>query len=123
MPKSTVAQPVQITAARFYGYPPAQIAEWCGVSYQQACRLKRGESKPSKGTLKLFDLHRSGQVLSPAFAEFRVAGNKIVDPEGNQTTASQLRMYGMMLQFLAEITRNDQALRTRYRELLGANYG
>lgn len=123
MPKSTVPQPVQITAARFYGYPPAQIAEWCGISYQQACRLKRGESKPTKGTLKLFELHRSGQVLSPAFAGFRISGDKIADPEGNLTTAAQLRMYGMMLQFMAEITRSDDSLRTRYRELLEANYG
>lgn len=123
MPKSTVPSPATVTALRFYGYPPAVIADWCGITYQQACRLKRGKSKPSKGTLKLFDLHAKGQVLTPDFHGFRISGDSIVDPEGNLTTAKLLRGYSLMMQFMAEITRDDAAMRARYREILEARFG
>lgn len=118
MPKSTLRKSAETTSLLFYSFPPALIAEWCQITYQQATRLKRGECTPPKGTWRLFQLYSKHQVLTPEFRGWRVVGNKIIDPEGNATTAGQLRAYALMMQLMAELTRDDQAKRDRFREIL-----
>jgi hypothetical protein len=70
----------------FYGYPPELIARWCGVSKQTAILYKTGVRKPSRQALRLFVLHRDGRVLGPEWGEWAVHKDKLVSPEGQETT-------------------------------------
>jgi len=102
----------------FYGYPPALIAEWCCVTRRQAVRLCQGTARPSPATLKLFRLHADGRVLTAAFRDFRVHKDRIYDEAGVGTTALQLRMYGLMMQWAADVARRDEKLSAEYHNLL-----
>jgi len=103
----------------FYSYPPAVIAEWCGVTLHHAYRLKAGTSKPSKSVLKLFELHARNRILGPEWKGWRCLGGRLIDPEGLDFTQNRLRGYSMMMQYAAELARNaGDSARDRYFELL-----
>ena len=91
----------------FYGYPLELIALWCGVSKQTAALYKNGSRKPSRQALRLFVLHRDGRVLGPEWREWSVRKDKLVSPEGAETTHGQLNAYAIVMQLAFEVTRND----------------
>ena len=83
----------------FHGYPAHLIADWCGVTLATARRYKSGKQKPPKPLAKLFLLHRDRQVLGPQWRGWIVKPEGIVDPDGNETSRSQLHNYFWIVQF------------------------
>lgn len=98
------AKPVNLA---FYGVPAATIAEVCGVSISTARSYKNGNRRASKSVVTLIQLWKDGRILGREFSGFRVHRDTIIDPEGNITTANQLRGYGIFVQLLREWSRND----------------
>lgn len=98
------AKPVNLA---FYGVPTATIAEVCGVSISTARSYKNGNRRASRSVITLIQLWKDGRILGREFKGFRVHQDTIVDPEGNITTANQLRAYGIFVQLLREWSRND----------------
>jgi hypothetical protein len=90
----------------FYGYPVELIMDWCCVSYDTAVSLKKGQ-KPSRRVLKLFELHRDGRVLGPEWDGWGVRKDVLCDPEGRETTQSQLRAYPIIWQLAREYGRQN----------------
>lgn len=109
MPKPSKLLPLTI----FYGVPVETIAEVCAVSLGTAYQYKSGTRRPGTSATKLMQLHNAGRILGKEFMDFRVRGSTIVDPEGNITTAGQLRAYGLIMQLVAEWTRTDAARRSQ----------
>jgi hypothetical protein len=91
----------------FYGYPPELVALWCAVSLDTAKLYKAGKRKPSRQALKLFALHRDGQVLGGEWRGWAARDGKLIDPEGNSTSQAQLRAYWIVMQYAAELARRD----------------
>lgn len=104
----------------FYGYPPELIARWCGVSEHTALLYKTGARKPSRQALRLFVLHRDGRVLGPEWREWFVHKNKLVSPEGQETTQSQLNAYWLVMQLARELTEKDPEARQEFYPILAA---
>lgn len=102
----------------FYGYPPELIARWCGVSVQTALSYKNGTRKPSRQALKLFVLHRDGRVLGPEWREWAVHKDKLVSPEGQETTQNQLNAYWLVMQLARELTEKDPEARQEFYRIL-----
>lgn len=107
-----------VTSLLFYGYSPLMLSEWCAITEAHAKRLKQASSLPSAPVRRLFELHRDKQVLTPAFHGFRVAGDRIFDPEGNGTTANQLRAYAILMQWAAELARSSESTRAQFDNIL-----
>lgn len=105
----------------FYGVPDHVIARWCGVSLATARRYKAGKLRPSRAVTRLFLLYRDRRVLGPEWAGWLVKPDSIVDPDGNETTRSQLRNYFWIVQMARELAaaRGEDAHREFYK-LLGA---
>jgi hypothetical protein len=101
----------------FYGYPAAEIANWCRVSLLTARLYKSGIRKPSRAAFRLFVLHRDGRALGDGWAGWSVRGQLLIDPDGNATTQGQLRAYYFVYQLAAEYGRRDAVARDRFREL------
>jgi hypothetical protein len=106
------------TPALFYSFPVEQIAEWCGVGISTAYAYKNGHRKPSGPVIKLMQLYGSRKVLGASWPRWQALNDSIVDPEGNVTTRTQLLAYAVMLQYLAELTRDDPAKHAEFRRLL-----
>lgn len=87
--RSKLSRPLTI----FYGYPPELIARWCGVSEHTAYLYKIGARKPSRQALRLFTLHRDGRVLGPEWRDWAIHKDRLVSPEGQETTQNQLAAY------------------------------
>lgn len=104
------AKPVNLA---FYGIPAATIAEVCGVSISTARSYKNGNRRASRSVVTLIQLWRDGRILGQEFSGFRVHRDTIIDPEGNITTANQLRGYGIFVQLLREWSRNDPDRRSQ----------
>jgi len=104
----------------FYGYPPELIARWCAVSEQTALLYKNGTRKPSRQALKLFVLHRDGRVLGPEWREWSVHKNKLVSPEGQETTQGQLNAYWLVMQLARELTEKNPEARQEFYRILAA---
>lgn len=102
----------------FYGYPPELVARWCGVSVKTASQWASGLRKPSRQALRLFALHRDGRVLGDEWKRWKVNKGLIVDPDGNETTQSQLHGYFLILQWVAEVASRDPETQRQYFELL-----
>jgi hypothetical protein len=85
----------------FDGYPAELIGRWCAVSARTARLYKAGLRRPSRQALRLFALHRDRQVLCGPWVGWLVNGDSIVDPDGNATTARQLKAYWMVMQLAA----------------------
>jgi hypothetical protein len=94
------------------------IAAWCGITVASARLYKSGKRKPSRTVLRMFTLHREERVLGTGWHGWRVRDGVIVDPEGNSTSASQLRAYALIVQFAAELAKRDPVEYERYRTLL-----
>ena len=94
------------TAAVFYGYPVELIQQWCGVSRQTAYLYKIGARTPSRQALRLFVLHRDRRVLADSWDGWLVNKDRLVDPDGNETTQGQLRAYWMVVQLARELARD-----------------
>ena len=104
----------------FYGYPPELIARWCGVSAHTALLYKTGARKPSRQALRLFVLHRDGRVLGPEWREWSVHKDKLVSPEGQETTQGQLNAYWLVMQLARELTEKDPEARQEFYRILAA---
>lgn|ERR1700687_3465669 len=89
----------------FDGYPAELIAEWCAVSRKTAELYKAGSRKPSRQALRLFALYRDGRVLSGAWRECSIRGDRLFDPEDCAVTLDQLRAYWVVMQLAAEYAR------------------
>lgn len=105
------------TPAVFYGYPVELIQQWCGVSRQTAYLYKIGARKPSKQALRLFILHRDRRVLSDSWDGWSVTKDRLVDPDGNETTQGQLRAYWMVVQLARELARDADRVDDYYQLL------
>lgn len=106
------------TPAIFYGYSVELIQAWCGVSRPTAYLYKIGARKPSKLARRLFVLHRDGRVLGPEWRDWAVHKNKLVSPEGQETTQSQLSAYWLVMQLARELTKDDPAARKEFYRIL-----
>lgn len=95
------------TPIHFYGYPVEVIEAWCGVSRQTACLYKSGARKPSRQALRLFTLHRDGRVLGPEWREWAIVKDKLISPEGQETTHGQLNAYWLVMQLARELARDN----------------
>lgn len=105
----------------FYGYPPELIASWCGVSIETAIQYKNGARKPSRQAMRLFVLHRDGKVLGPEWREWFVRKDKLISPEGQETTHGQLDAYWLVMQLARELASKDpEATKEFYRILASA---
>jgi hypothetical protein len=104
----------------FYGFPDHLIANWTGVSLATARRYKSGKLRPSAAVMRLFLLYRERRVLGPEWAGWLVKPDSIVDPDGNETTRSQLHSYFWVVQMARELAaaRGEDAHREFYK-LLG----
>jgi len=102
----------------FYGYPPELIARWCDVSLHTAYLYKIGARKPSRQALRLFVMHRDGRVLGPEWGKWAVHQNKLVSPEGQETTQGQLNAYWLIMQLALELARQDPLARAEFERLL-----
>ena len=102
----------------FYGYPPELIAQWCGVTSHTAYLYKIGARKPSKQVMRLFVLHRDGRVLGPEWREWAVRKDRLVSPEGEETTQGQLAAYYLVMQLAADVASRDPEAREVYRQIL-----
>jgi hypothetical protein len=111
---SKLSKPLTI----FYGYPDELIARWCGVSVQTARLYKSGARKPSRQSLRLFSLHRDGRVLGPEWREWAIRKNKLVSPEGQETTHEQLNAYWLVMQLARELASKDPDTRKEFERLL-----
>jgi hypothetical protein len=94
----------------FYGYPVAVIAQWCAVSRRTAAQYKAGTRKPSRQALRLFTLHRDGRFLSDGWDGWAVHGDRLVDPDGNETTRGQLWAYFVVWQLVRSYALTDAHL-------------
>lgn len=108
------ARPLSI----FYGYPPELIARWCGVSVHTAYLYKIGKRKPSRQALRLFTLHRDEQVLGPEWRDWIIRKDRIVSPEGQETTLAQLNSYWLIIQYARELAYRDPESRDEFHRLL-----
>lgn len=72
--------------------------------------------------VRLFELHRDRQVLTPEWKGWIVKPDAIVDPEGNETDRNLLRGYAQMLGWAHDLARRtgDPRDLERYWELLKA---
>lgn len=102
----------------FYGYPPELIAQWCGVTAHTAYLYKIGARKPSKHVMRLFVLHRDGRVLGPEWREWAVRKDRLVSPEGQETTQGQLAAYWLIVQLAADLAAKDPETREQYWQIL-----
>lgn len=108
------------TLSVFYGYPAELVARWCGVSVSTAAAWKANKRKPSRQALRIFTLHRDGRVLGDQWAGWEVREGVIRDPEGNCTTADQLRSYALILQLARELARHDPRWQADFERLLAS---
>lgn len=104
----------------FYGYPPELIARWCGVTAHTAYLYKIGARKPSKQALRLFVLHRDGRVLGPEWRDWAVRKNKLISPEGQESTQGQLNAYWLVMQLARELTKDNPRARDAFYRILAA---
>jgi len=82
------------TKDEFYGYPAHLVAEWCCVSVQTARNWKSGIRRPSPHALKLFLLHRDGQIIPASWRRWKFVKEVLYDPESGPLTERSLRAYG-----------------------------
>jgi hypothetical protein len=102
----------------FYGYPPELIAQWCGVTLHTAYLYKIGARTPSRHVQRLFVLHRDGRVLGPEWREWKVHRDRLVSPEGQETTQGQLAAYWLIVQLASDLASRDPEGREEYRRIL-----
>ena len=112
--RSKLSRPLTI----FYGYPPELIARWCGVSEHTAYLYKIGARKPSRQALRLFTLHRDGRVLGPEWRAWAIHKDRLVSPEGQETTQNQLAAYWLIMQLARELASKDPEARDEFIRLL-----
>jgi hypothetical protein len=102
----------------FYGYPPELIAQWCGVTPHTAYLYKIGARKPSRHVQRLFVLHRDGCVLGPEWKDWKVHKDRLVSPEGQETTQGQLAAYWLIVQLASDLASRDPDAKEEYRRIL-----
>jgi hypothetical protein len=102
----------------FYGYPVELIADWCAVSQHTAYLYKIGARKPSKQALRLFVLNRDGRVLGDIWKDWAVHRDKLVDPDGKETTQGQLRACWPIMLLALELANNDSKALEEFRQVL-----
>lgn len=112
------AEERRIVSSVFYGYPAELIAEWCLVDVDTAVRWKMARTTPSRQALRLFELHKQRRVLGDSWAGWIVKGDRLVDPEDNETTQGQLRAYALVYQHYRELMRDNEAAKQRFQEIM-----
>jgi hypothetical protein len=112
--RSKLSRPLTI----FYGYPPELITRWCGISQHTAYLYKIRARKPSRQALRLFTLHRDGRVLGPEWRDWAVRKDRMVSPEGQETTQNQLAAYWLIMQLARELASKDPEAREEFNRLL-----
>lgn len=108
------------TPALFYGYSVELIQSWCGVSRQTAYLYKIGARQPSPASIRLFVLHRDGRVLGQGWDDWAVRKDRLVDPDGNETSQGQLRAYWILVQLAKELAQSAGRIDEYYRLLKSA---
>jgi hypothetical protein len=106
----------------FYGYPDELVARWCGITPTAVRQYKTGKRKPSRAVMRLFLLHRERRVLPIECKGWLVKLEGVVDPDGNETSWSQLHNYFWILQLARRLVyeRPDPAVHREFEKLLGA---
>jgi hypothetical protein len=104
----------------FWGTPDEVVARWCGVSLSTVRSYKTGKRKPSPAVVRLFMLHRERRVLGSEWKGWLVKPGSIVDPDGNETSRSQLSNYFWIVQLSRRIVydRDDPRLHAEFEKLL-----
>lgn len=115
-----VARPSSVVSFHFASYPAELIAQWCRVTVETAQSWKTGKRTPSPAALALFCLYRDRKVLGPDWDGWIVKGNRLVDPEGNETTQGQLRAYYFVYQLARELGKRDPAALERLSQLMAS---
>lgn len=114
----------RVVSSVFYGYPAELVAAWCCVSVETAKRWKAGQSIPPPPALRLFQLHRSGKVLTDsAWDGWIVTDEKLVSPEGREVTQGDLRAQELLYQLLHELGRDSPGFWERLEEIHRAAAG
>jgi Phage protein len=105
----------------FYGYPDELVARWCGVTPSAVRQYKNGKRRPSKAVVRLFMLHRDRRVLGPEWKGWILKPDGIVDPDGNETSRSQLHNYFWIVQLARRLAyeRDDPLAQGEFEKLLG----
>jgi hypothetical protein len=105
----------------FYGYPDELVARWCGVTAAAVRQYKNGKRRPSKAVVRLFMLHRDRRVLGPEWKDWIIKPDGIVDPDGNETSQSQLHNYFWIVQLARRLAyeRDDPLAQGEFEKLLG----
>lgn len=106
----------------FYGYPDEVVAQWCGITAAAVRAYKTGKRKPSRTVVRLFMLHREGRVLGPKWKGWLVKPDSIVDPDGSETSMTQLHNYFWIVQLAHRLVyaQDDVALHRQFENLIDA---
>jgi hypothetical protein len=67
-----------------------------------------------------FVLHRDGRVLGPEWREWCVRKDKLISPEGQETTHGQLNAYWLVMQLARELTEKDPDARQEFYRILAS---
>jgi hypothetical protein len=89
----------------FDGFLAGEIAGVCCCSVQTAYHWKSGIRVPSARALKLWKLHRDGQVLTKEFRGFCVRGGELIDPQGQSLTRANIESYQFFLSLSRDYAR------------------
>jgi hypothetical protein len=111
----------RLTPIVFAGCSVEAIARWCAVSLHTARLYQSGERKPSRQALRLFTLYRAGRVLDGQFEGFAVHRDKLVDPDGNEFDAGQLRAHWLIIQLAKDLASKDSRDLEEYWRILRAS--
>lgn len=65
------------------GFTRIQAAEFLGVSLRTVGHWETGRARPSYAAFKLLRVLRNGQLIDPAWHQFRLIRGRLVTPEGH----------------------------------------
>ena len=90
------------TRELFAGYPAWHIAEVCCVHIQTARHWHSGIRKPEPTALRLWELHRSGRILTDEWRGWGVRRGKLCTPEHKEISQEQLAAWPFVWALAAE---------------------
>lgn len=95
-PKVQSVKPSRV--APFRNTFPEIVAEWCAISVETAKHFLSGRRRPSPPVRKLYDLYREGKVLGPEWEGWRIKGDRLLDPHGNEMSIQLLEHWQLVCQ-------------------------